>query len=41
MESDHTYNVNVAVKDAKSIERTNFSDVAKTEKDVINLELSI
>ena len=34
MESQHRYNVNVAVKDAKNIERSYFSDVVKTEKEV-------
>ena len=34
MESQHTYNVNVAVKDAKNIERSHFSDVVKTEKEL-------
>ena len=34
VESQHRYNVNVAVKDAKNIERSHFSDVVKTEKEV-------
>ena len=34
MECQHRYNVNVAVKDAKNIERSHFSDVAKTQREV-------
>ena len=34
MESQHRYNVNVAVKDAKNIERSHFAGVVRTEKEV-------